>query len=82
MNLTIQGHDFAKIYNVAGSSTLLDLSIGEEKPRKVLVHDIQVNLFGRHRLAHFPTQLAPSQIWPPDSLLPAPPCPLRLAPPV
>lgn len=44
ISLTIPGHDFAKTYRDAGSSSLLDLTVkGEKSARKVLVHDIQID---------------------------------------
>jgi large subunit ribosomal protein L25 len=39
--LTIDQKEFVTTYREAGFSTLLDLSIGDQKPQKVLIHDIQ-----------------------------------------
>ena len=40
--LAVNERDFLKVYKEAGSSSLIDLSIGGEKSEKVLVQDIQV----------------------------------------
>lgn len=44
VNLVVPAREFAKIYQEAGSSTLLDLSIDGDKVRKVLVHEVQQNV--------------------------------------
>lgn len=50
-NISIDAREFSKLYNQAGSTTLLDLSIDNGKVIKVLVHDIQENRV-RHELLH------------------------------
>ncbi len=40
-NLSVKRNDFLKIYQTAGTSSLIDLQIDETKPVKTLIHDIQ-----------------------------------------
>ena len=40
-NISVDSHQFAKVFEAAGESTLLDLSIDQAKPVKVLIQDIQ-----------------------------------------
>lgn len=40
-NLTINQGDFWRIYQKAGKTTLIDLAIDDQKPLKVLIHDLQ-----------------------------------------
>jgi large subunit ribosomal protein L25 len=42
-NLAIKKNEFLKVYNEVGSSGLIDLQIGEQKPVKILIHDYQNN---------------------------------------
>ncbi len=42
-NLSIAKNDFLKVYEQAGSSSLIDLQIDEAKPVKTLIQDFQIN---------------------------------------
>lgn len=42
-NLSLNAHDFEKIYQEAGHSTILNLVVEGEKPVKVLVHDVSLD---------------------------------------
>jgi len=46
-NLALNIHEFEKIFEQAGESTLIDLTVAEASPVKVLIHDIQ-----RHPVSH------------------------------
>jgi len=39
--LMLEKREFAKVYPKVGSTTLIDLCINGEKPKKVLIHDVQ-----------------------------------------
>lgn len=39
--LSVKKDDFVKVYKTAGTSSLVDLEIGQEKPIKVLIHSLQ-----------------------------------------
>ena len=41
LSLTIAGHAFAKVYDEAGESTLVDLAIDGKEAMKVLIHEVQ-----------------------------------------
>lgn len=41
LSLSLNQHDFEKLFNEAGFSTLINLKVDGEKPVKVLIHDIQ-----------------------------------------
>jgi large subunit ribosomal protein L25 len=40
-NLVVKVIEFAKTFEAAGESTLIDLKVGQEKPVTVLIHDVQ-----------------------------------------
>jgi large subunit ribosomal protein L25 len=40
-NLTLTANEFVKVYQEAGTSTLIDLEVGEKQPVKVIIADIQ-----------------------------------------
>jgi large subunit ribosomal protein L25 len=42
-NLTVNKNEFWKIYNQAGSSSLIDLQINDEAPVKILIQDYQTD---------------------------------------
>lgn len=42
-NIKVKKHDFEKVFAVAGEFNLVDLSIDEAKPEKVIIKDIQRN---------------------------------------
>lgn len=42
-HVTVNAHDFAKVYDSAGETGLIDLRIGETKVRPVLIRDVQVD---------------------------------------
>lgn len=42
-HVTVKAHDFAKAYDQAGETGLIDLKIGAEKVRPVLIRDVQVD---------------------------------------
>ncbi|XOU95030.1 MAG: 50S ribosomal protein L25 [Candidatus Kerfeldbacteria bacterium] len=44
INLTLDLKSFITIFKVAGSSSLIDLQVGDQKPTKVLIHDFQKNV--------------------------------------
>ena len=41
--LSVNAHDFHKLYKEAGSTTLINLGIDATAPVKVLIHDVQLN---------------------------------------
>lgn len=41
INLTLDHKGFEKLYKEAGESTLVNLAVGSDKPRTVLIHDVQ-----------------------------------------
>lgn len=43
VNLTLSKSEFEKIFKKAGESSLIDLVIDDDKPVKVLIHDVQHN---------------------------------------
>lgn len=43
LHLTVDAKTFGKVYDVAGSSTLVDLDIAGKQPVKVLIHDVQMD---------------------------------------
>ena len=43
LHLTVDAKEFGKVYNVAGSSTLVDLNVDGKQTVKVLIHDLQVD---------------------------------------
>jgi large subunit ribosomal protein L25 len=40
-NIVLKNSDFERVFRTAGESSLIDLIVGEEKPIKVLIHDLQ-----------------------------------------
>lgn len=42
-NLKVADFNFQKVFKKSGQSTLVDLKIDDEKPMKVLIHELQVN---------------------------------------
>lgn len=42
-NLAVKKNEFLKIYDQAGTSSLVDLQIDEAKPVKILIHDYQID---------------------------------------
>ena len=42
-NLSVKKGEFLKLYNQAGTSNLVDLSVNESKPVKILIHDTQLD---------------------------------------
>lgn len=40
-SLTVSGAELQRVYRAAGESTLIDLVVGDEKPVKVIIQDIQ-----------------------------------------
>ena len=49
INLELDLKEFQKVYSVSGESTLVELDVGRDKPRTVLVHEVQ-----RHYLSDLP----------------------------
>lgn len=50
-NLAVKETDFIKVYRQAGESTLVDLQIGEAKPVKVLIQEVQHDAI-KHQIIH------------------------------
>ncbi|MDO8498528.1 MAG: 50S ribosomal protein L25 [bacterium] len=42
-HVSVQARDFAKVYDTAGETGLIDLKIGEEKVRPVLIREVQLD---------------------------------------
>jgi len=51
-NLSVNKKEFVKVYSQAGESTLVQLEVSGDKPKTVLVHDVQ-----HHFLADEPTHI-------------------------
>jgi large subunit ribosomal protein L25 len=49
--LSVDQKTFAKLYNEAGGSTLVALKVDEDKPVKVLIQDVELNVL-RHEATH------------------------------
>lgn len=51
LSLTLDQHSFEKLYSESGSTTLINLSVDEKTPVKVLIHDVQTDPL-KHRITH------------------------------
>ena len=51
LSITLDQHGFEKLFNAAGSSTLVDLKIDGKNAVKVLIHDVQVDAV-KHHITH------------------------------
>lgn len=49
--LSVNQREFEKLYQESGSTTLINLSVDDKAPVKVLIHDVQVDAL-RHTLIH------------------------------